>query len=70
MTFTYEELYLSYNYDLLLDLVESLKEKSLYLPFLDLEFKSSDFIHMITENVNFIEMIADDEEHDDDDDEI
>tara|TARA_B100000405_G_scaffold13983_2_gene11637 strand:- start:4863 stop:5084 length:222 start_codon:yes stop_codon:yes gene_type:complete len=58
---TYEELYLSYNYDYLLNLVDSLREKSIYAPFLDLEFKSADFIHTITDHITFIELIDDED---------
>tara|TARA_B100000405_G_C16569247_1_gene368835 strand:+ start:130 stop:330 length:201 start_codon:yes stop_codon:yes gene_type:complete len=50
-----------YNHDFLLDLVESLRQKSGYMPFLDLEFKSADFINVITDNIDFIELVDDDD---------
>ncbi len=61
MVLTYTELFLMYNHDFLLDLVESLRQKSGYMPFLDLEFKSADFINVITDNIDFIELVDDDD---------
>jgi hypothetical protein len=62
---TYEEVYLSYNYEFLLNLVDSLRAKSGYVPFLDIEFKSADFIHIITDHINYIELIEDDDNDND-----
>ena len=66
MTLTYTELFLTYNLDFLLNMVESLRQKSGYVPFLDLEFKSADFIKVITDNLDFIELV-DEDDHDNND---
>ena len=66
MTLTYTELFLTYNLDFFLNMVESLRQKSGYVPFLDLEFKSADFIKVITDNIDFIELV-DEDDHDNND---
>lgn len=68
MVLTYTELFLTYNLDFLLNLVESLRQKSGYVPFLDLEFESADFVKVITDNIDFIELVVeDDHDHHDHD---
>lgn len=53
--YTYLDLYLAYNYDRLLNLVDFLRENAMYQPFLDFKFESTEFINLISDHVDFIE---------------
>lgn len=50
------EIWMSYNIDLLINLYESLKEKSQYNGLLDLNTSSSDFTDIFFRNVVFYEL--------------
>lgn len=65
----YEEIFLSYNLDSLIDLYESLKSMSLYNGLLDLNVKSSDFVNVITKNIVYVELTHDDDHHSGDENE-
>lgn len=51
-----EEIYLSYNIDLLMDLYEKIKYKSFYNGVLDKNTHSSNFINIIIKNIEYVEV--------------
>lgn len=60
-----EEILLSYNLDLYLDLYEELKEASLYNSILDLNTNSEDLVNIILSNVVYYNTIDDGEDVED-----
>ena len=58
----FEEIYLSYNIDPLLDLYEKIKYKASYNGILDMNTTSSDFIKIILKNILYVEISTDDDD--------
>ena len=58
----FEDIYLSYNLDRLLDLYEKLKYKALYNGLLDKNTKSNEFIDVIVKNIQYVEVSNDDDD--------
>lgn len=58
----YEDVYLSYNIDLLLDLFEKLKYQSFYNGMLDCNTKSSDFVDVIVKNIEYVDVCNEDDD--------
>jgi len=56
----FEDIYLSYNLDILLDLYEQLKYKALYNGLLDKNTYSNEFIDVIVKNIQYVEVSNDD----------
>jgi len=52
----FEDIYLSYNLDILLDLYEQLKYKALYNGLLDKNTYSNEFIDVIVKNIQYVEV--------------
>lgn len=59
----YEEIFMSYNLDTLLDIYERLKNLAPYNRLLDLNTNSSGFIDVITKNIVYVELAHDDDHH-------
>lgn len=64
------EIWMSYNLDLLISLYESLKEKSQYNGLLDLETNSGDFIDIFFRNLVFYELKKSEDNDESSDEEI
>lgn len=58
----FEEIYLSYNLDLLIDLYENIKYKSFYNGVLDNNTYTSDFINIIIKNIEYTEVCNEDDD--------
>ena len=58
----FEDIYLSYNLDTLLDLYEQLKYKASYNGLLDKNTKSNEFIDIIVKNIQYVEVNNDDDD--------
>lgn len=58
----FEDIYLSYNLDTLLDLYEQLKYKALYNGLLDMNTMSNEFIDIIVKNIQYVEVNNDDDD--------
>ena len=55
-TMEYEDIFLSYNLDMLLNIYEKLKEQSLYSGIMDLDTKSTEFIDTIVDHVEYYDV--------------
>lgn len=58
----FEDIYLSYNLDILLDLYEQLKYKALYNGLLDKNTNSNEFIDIIVKNIQYVEVCTDNDD--------
>lgn len=58
----FEDIYLSYNLDTLLDLYEQLKYKASYNGLLDMNTNSNEFIDIIVKNIQYVEVSNDDDD--------
>lgn len=58
----FEEIYLSYNLDLLIDIYENIKYKSFYNGVLDNKTNSSDFVNIIIKNIEYAEIYNEDDD--------
>ena len=58
----FEDIYLAYNLDILLDLYEQLKYKALYNGVLDKNTNSNEFIDVIVKNIQYVEVNNDDDD--------
>ena len=64
----YEEIFISYNIDILLDIYESIKARSSYNGIMDLTTKSSDFISTIVDQIEYYDVPNENSNEYDDDD--
>ena len=58
----FEDIYLSYNLDILLDIYEEIKYKALYNGLLDKNTNSNEFIDIIVKNIHYVEVCNDDDD--------
>lgn len=58
----FEDIYLAYNVDILLDIYEQLKYKALYNGLLDKNTNSNEFIDVIVKNIQYVEVSNNDDD--------